>query len=84
MCVSVLCVIAAVFAVLVKLKKVNGRCVLKTPFIRPICLPGKHMTFPDHSCCKISGWGHMHESECMSFYLCLKCTAFLTCFQCIQ
>ncbi|XP_016360589.1 hepatocyte growth factor activator [Sinocyclocheilus anshuiensis] len=48
---------------LVKLKKVDGRCALKTPFIRPICLPGKHMTFPDHSCCKISGWGHMHESE---------------------
>ncbi|XP_016107134.1 hepatocyte growth factor activator-like [Sinocyclocheilus grahami] len=46
---------------LVKLKKVDGRCALKTAFIRPICLPGKHMTFPDHSCCKISGWGHMHE-----------------------
>ncbi|XP_059395361.1 hepatocyte growth factor activator-like [Carassius carassius] len=46
---------------LVKLKKAEGRCAQKTPFIRPICLPGKHMTFPDHSCCKISGWGHMHE-----------------------
>ncbi|XP_016112370.1 hepatocyte growth factor activator-like isoform X1 [Sinocyclocheilus grahami] len=46
---------------LVKLKKVEGRCALKTPFIRPICLPEKDMTFPDHSCCKISGWGHMHE-----------------------
>ncbi|XP_056318454.1 hepatocyte growth factor activator [Danio aesculapii] len=47
--------------VLVKLKKQDGRCALKTPFIRPICLPTKNTTFPDHSCCKISGWGHMHE-----------------------
>ncbi|RXN30138.1 hepatocyte growth factor activator [Labeo rohita] len=53
--------IAAIFPALVKLKKVAGRCALKTPFIRPICLPEKDMTFPDHSCCKISGWGHMHE-----------------------
>ncbi|XP_056103055.1 hepatocyte growth factor activator isoform X1 [Rhinichthys klamathensis goyatoka] len=47
--------------VLLKLKKVNGRCAQKTPFIRPICLPGKGTTFPDHFCCKISGWGHMSE-----------------------
>ncbi|XP_051757393.1 hepatocyte growth factor activator isoform X4 [Ctenopharyngodon idella] len=46
---------------LVKLKKVNGSCAQKTPFIRPICLPGKDTTFPDHYCCKISGWGHMSE-----------------------
>ncbi|XP_048042125.1 hepatocyte growth factor activator isoform X1 [Megalobrama amblycephala] len=46
---------------LVKLKKVNGRCAQKTPFIRPICLPGKDTKFPDHYCCKISGWGHMSE-----------------------
>ncbi|XP_042617146.1 hepatocyte growth factor activator-like isoform X2 [Cyprinus carpio] len=46
---------------LVKLKKVEGRCALKTPFIRPICLPGRDMMFPDHSSCKISGWGHVHE-----------------------
>ncbi|TMS02322.1 Hepatocyte growth factor activator [Larimichthys crocea] len=47
--------------VLVKLKKQDGRCVRRTPFIRPICLPEKSMTFPDHYCCTISGWGHVHE-----------------------
>ncbi|KAF7665041.1 hypothetical protein LDENG_00157090 [Lucifuga dentata] len=47
--------------VLIKLKKQDGRCVKKTPFIRPICLPDKNMTFPDEYCCTISGWGHMHE-----------------------
>ncbi|KAM4611744.1 hepatocyte growth factor activator [Polymixia lowei] len=47
--------------VLVKLKKENGRCVRRTPFIRPICLPDKDMTFPDDYCCTISGWGRMHE-----------------------
>ncbi|XP_030286671.1 hepatocyte growth factor activator isoform X3 [Sparus aurata] len=47
--------------VLVKLKKQDGRCVRRTPFIRPICLPDKSMTFPDDYCCAISGWGHMHE-----------------------
>ncbi|XP_056614781.1 hepatocyte growth factor activator isoform X1 [Triplophysa dalaica] len=47
--------------VLVKLKKANGRCAQKTQFIRPICVPVKDMTFPDNTCCKISGWGHMHE-----------------------
>ncbi|XP_039525172.1 hepatocyte growth factor activator-like [Pimephales promelas] len=47
--------------VLLKLKKVNGRCAQKTQFIRPICLPEKGTTFPDHFCCKISGWGHMSE-----------------------
>ncbi|XP_023837708.1 hepatocyte growth factor activator-like isoform X2 [Salvelinus sp. IW2-2015] len=47
--------------VLVKLKKQDGRCVKKTQFIRPICLPNKDMTFPDQYCCQITGWGHMHE-----------------------
>ncbi|XP_034531996.1 hepatocyte growth factor activator isoform X2 [Notolabrus celidotus] len=47
--------------VLVKLKKQNGRCVRRTPFIRPICLPDKNMTFPDEYCCTISGWGHKNE-----------------------
>lgn len=45
--------------VLVKLKKENGACVRKTPFIRPICLP--KVEFPDNYCCTISGWGYMHE-----------------------
>ncbi|XP_036439056.1 hepatocyte growth factor activator isoform X3 [Colossoma macropomum] len=47
--------------VLVKLKKVNGRCAPKTQFIRPICLPDRFMTFPDYTCCTITGWGHMQE-----------------------
>ncbi|XP_044196429.1 hepatocyte growth factor activator isoform X1 [Thunnus albacares] len=47
--------------VLIKLKKQDGKCVKRTPFIRPICLPDKDMTFPDDYCCTISGWGHMHE-----------------------
>ncbi|KAL6466613.1 hypothetical protein MHYP_G00244170 [Metynnis hypsauchen] len=47
--------------VLVKLKKVNGRCAPKTQFIRPICLPERFMTFPDYTCCTITGWGHMQE-----------------------
>ncbi|XP_077400438.1 hepatocyte growth factor activator serine protease [Vanacampus margaritifer] len=47
--------------VLIKLKKQDGRCVRRTPFIRPICLPEKGVAFPDNYCCSISGWGHMHE-----------------------
>ncbi|XP_076850045.1 hepatocyte growth factor activator serine proteases-like [Brachyhypopomus gauderio] len=47
--------------VLVKLKKVDGRCARKTQFIRPICLPARVMTFPDYTCCTITGWGHMQE-----------------------
>uniref|UniRef100_A0A665X7W8 trypsin n=1 Tax=Echeneis naucrates TaxID=173247 RepID=A0A665X7W8_ECHNA len=47
--------------VLVKLKKQNGRCARRTPFISPICLPEKNTSFPDSYCCSISGWGHMHD-----------------------
>ncbi|XP_068164490.1 hepatocyte growth factor activator [Antennarius striatus] len=47
--------------VLIRLKKQNRRCVRRTPFIRPICLPDKNTSFPDGYCCAISGWGHMHE-----------------------
>nr|XP_015802394.2 hepatocyte growth factor activator [Nothobranchius furzeri] len=47
--------------VLIKLKKQDGRCARKTPFIRPICLPDKNITFPVGYCCSISGWGRMHE-----------------------
>ncbi|XP_028330018.1 hepatocyte growth factor activator isoform X2 [Gouania willdenowi] len=47
--------------VLIKLKKQDGRCVKKSPFIRPICLPDKSMKFPDGFCCSISGWGHMSD-----------------------
>ncbi|XP_076017050.1 hepatocyte growth factor activator serine protease [Genypterus blacodes] len=47
--------------VLIKLKKQDGRCVKKTPFIRPICLPDKDTVFADDYCCSISGWGHLNE-----------------------
>ncbi|XP_057711499.1 hepatocyte growth factor activator isoform X2 [Corythoichthys intestinalis] len=47
--------------VLIKLKKRDGRCVKRTRFIRPICLPDSGVAFPDGFCCSISGWGHMHE-----------------------
>ncbi|XP_015254540.1 PREDICTED: hepatocyte growth factor activator isoform X1 [Cyprinodon variegatus] len=47
--------------VLIKLKKKDGRCVRRTPFIRPICLPEKSMKFPPGYCCSISGWGHTKE-----------------------
>ncbi|PWA28924.1 hypothetical protein CCH79_00012979 [Gambusia affinis] len=47
--------------VLIKLKKQDGRCVRRTPFIRPICLPEKNMKFPAGYCCTISGWGRTRE-----------------------
>ncbi|KAL4641496.1 hepatocyte growth factor activator isoform X1 [Arapaima gigas] len=47
--------------VLIKLKKKNGRCAKVTQFVRPICLPGEDITFPDYYCCEITGWGHMYE-----------------------
>ncbi|XP_027895057.1 hepatocyte growth factor activator isoform X2 [Xiphophorus couchianus] len=47
--------------VLIKLKKQDGRCVRRTPFIRPICLPEKSMKFPAGYCCAISGWGRTRE-----------------------
>ncbi|XP_077598262.1 hepatocyte growth factor activator serine protease isoform X2 [Stigmatopora nigra] len=49
--------------VLVKLKKQNGRCVKRTPFVGPICLPDGGVAFPDGYCCSISGWGHVHEGD---------------------
>ncbi|XP_077445039.1 hepatocyte growth factor activator serine protease [Stigmatopora argus] len=49
--------------VLIKLKKQKGRCVKRTPFIEPICLPDGGVAFPDDYCCSISGWGHVHEDD---------------------
>uniref|UniRef100_A0A3Q2ZUZ0 trypsin n=1 Tax=Kryptolebias marmoratus TaxID=37003 RepID=A0A3Q2ZUZ0_KRYMA len=46
---------------LIKLKKEDGRCARKTPFVRPICLPDKTTAFPVGYCCAISGWGHLYE-----------------------
>ncbi|XP_077158586.1 hepatocyte growth factor activator serine protease isoform X2 [Paroedura picta] len=48
--------------VLVKLKKVNQRCAVKSKFVQPICLPENGLTFPDNWKCQIAGWGHLHEN----------------------
>ncbi|XP_048365500.1 hepatocyte growth factor activator [Sphaerodactylus townsendi] len=48
--------------VLVKLKKTNQRCAVKSQFVQPICLPEKGLTFPDNYKCQIAGWGHLHEN----------------------
>ncbi|CAG5929242.1 unnamed protein product [Menidia menidia] len=49
--------------VLIKLKKREGRCARRTPYISPICLPEKNTLFPNGYCCAISGWGHKYEKE---------------------
>ncbi|XP_054854775.1 hepatocyte growth factor activator [Eublepharis macularius] len=48
--------------VLVKLKKNNQRCAVKSQFVQPICLPENGLTFPDNYKCQIAGWGHLHEN----------------------
>ncbi|XP_006262710.1 hepatocyte growth factor activator [Alligator mississippiensis] len=48
--------------VLIKLKKNNQRCAVKSQFVQPICLPESSMTFPDQHRCQIAGWGHRHEN----------------------
>ncbi|XP_062991961.1 hepatocyte growth factor activator [Elgaria multicarinata webbii] len=49
--------------VLVKLKKAKQRCAVKSQFVRPICLPGNGMSFPDNYKCQIAGWGYLHENS---------------------
>uniref|UniRef100_A0A8D0EDJ0 HGF activator n=1 Tax=Salvator merianae TaxID=96440 RepID=A0A8D0EDJ0_SALMN len=49
--------------VLVKLKKVNQRCAVKSQFVQPVCLPESEMSFPDNHKCRIAGWGHLHENS---------------------
>ncbi|XP_032644520.1 hepatocyte growth factor activator serine protease [Chelonoidis abingdonii] len=48
--------------VLIRLKKNNQRCAVKTQFVQPVCLPESGMSFPDQHKCQIAGWGHRHEN----------------------
>ncbi|XP_067414985.1 hepatocyte growth factor activator isoform X2 [Emydura macquarii macquarii] len=48
--------------VLIRLKKNNKRCALKTQFVQPICLPESDMSTPDQHKCQIAGWGHRREN----------------------
>uniref|UniRef100_K7G8Y2 HGF activator n=1 Tax=Pelodiscus sinensis TaxID=13735 RepID=K7G8Y2_PELSI len=48
--------------VLIKLKKNNQRCALKTQFVHPICLPESNMSFAEQHKCQIAGWGHRLEN----------------------
>ncbi|XP_077136174.1 hepatocyte growth factor activator serine protease [Ranitomeya variabilis] len=47
--------------VLIRLKKKDGLCAKKTPFIQTICLPEDGITFEEGYMCDISGWGRMNE-----------------------
>ncbi|XP_041132843.1 hepatocyte growth factor activator-like isoform X1 [Polyodon spathula] len=49
--------------VLIKLKKNNMHCARRSQFVQPLCLPENDLTFPDHHCCHIAGWGHMDEKK---------------------
>uniref|UniRef100_A0A8C5RKM7 HGF activator n=1 Tax=Laticauda laticaudata TaxID=8630 RepID=A0A8C5RKM7_LATLA len=49
--------------VLIKLKKVNQRCAVRSRFIQPICLPEASMSFPDHYKCYVAGWGYLHQNS---------------------
>ncbi|RXN01813.1 Protein Dok-7 [Acipenser ruthenus] len=49
--------------VLIKLKKNNMHCARRSQFVQPLCLPENDLTFPDHHCCHIAGWGHMDEQK---------------------
>ncbi|XP_056411003.1 hepatocyte growth factor activator isoform X2 [Hyla sarda] len=48
--------------VLIKLKRKDGHCAKKTPFVQTICLPDG-ITFEEGHTCDISGWGRMNEDE---------------------
>ncbi|ETE61477.1 Hepatocyte growth factor activator, partial [Ophiophagus hannah] len=49
--------------VLIKLKKVNQHCAVRSRFIQPICLPEASMSFPDYYKCYVVGWGYLHENS---------------------
>uniref|UniRef100_A0A8D0G825 HGF activator n=1 Tax=Sphenodon punctatus TaxID=8508 RepID=A0A8D0G825_SPHPU len=49
--------------VLIKLKRKNQRCAVKSQFVQPICVPENGMTFPDNHKCQIAGWGHKNENS---------------------
>ncbi|XP_075117201.1 hepatocyte growth factor activator serine protease [Leptodactylus fuscus] len=49
--------------VLIKLKKKDGYCAKKTPFVQTICLPEEGITFEEGYKCDLSGWGRMNEDD---------------------
>ncbi|XP_072347735.1 salivary plasminogen activator beta-like [Scyliorhinus torazame] len=42
---------------LLKLKSQSGMCAKESKFVQPICLPSKHLTFPENTQCEVSGYG---------------------------
>ncbi|XP_075713576.1 hepatocyte growth factor activator serine protease isoform X2 [Rhinoderma darwinii] len=46
--------------VLIKLKRKDGHCAKKTPFVQTICLP-EDVTFQEGHQCDVSGWGRLNE-----------------------
>ncbi|XP_072371815.1 hepatocyte growth factor activator-like isoform X2 [Scyliorhinus torazame] len=48
--------------VLLKLKKKNKRCAIKSRFVRTLCLPASTDYFPANTVCQIAGWGYRHEN----------------------
>ncbi|KAM9329489.1 hepatocyte growth factor activator [Gastrophryne carolinensis] len=47
--------------VLIRLKRKDGACAKKTPYVQTICLPENGISFEDGHECQVSGWGRMHE-----------------------
>ncbi|XP_028917909.1 hepatocyte growth factor activator isoform X1 [Ornithorhynchus anatinus] len=47
---------------LIRLKKKEDRCSVKSQFVQPICLPETGTVFPDNYKCQIAGWGHVNEN----------------------
>ncbi|XP_078386922.1 salivary plasminogen activator beta-like [Cetorhinus maximus] len=51
---------------LLKLKSQSGMCAEASKFVQPICLPSKHLTFPENTQCEVSGYGK--EAEFSPFF----------------
>ncbi|XP_070613100.1 hepatocyte growth factor activator isoform X2 [Erythrolamprus reginae] len=49
--------------VLIKLKRVNQHCAVRSRFVHTICLPEASMSFPDHHKCLVAGWGYLQENS---------------------
>uniref|UniRef100_UPI00398E54A0 salivary plasminogen activator beta-like n=1 Tax=Pristiophorus japonicus TaxID=55135 RepID=UPI00398E54A0 len=46
---------------LLKLKSQSGMCARESKLVQPICLPSKHLTFPENTPCEVSGYGKQAE-----------------------
>ncbi|CAN2388601.1 Fibronectin type I domain, partial [Pristimantis euphronides] len=49
--------------VLIKLKRTDGHCAKRTPFVQMICLPQDGITFKEGDKCDIAGWGRINEDD---------------------